>query len=133
MENENRQIVFFDGDCGFCNWSVQWIIKRDEKRHFCFASLQSLYAEQNLAGKINSRQIDSLVLLSNGHVYIYSEAVLNICRQLPYPYKLMFVFGYIPKFIRDYFYRWIARNRKKIMNNNHQCTILNADERSRFL
>ncbi|MGY0203700.1 thiol-disulfide oxidoreductase DCC family protein, partial [Acinetobacter soli] len=30
----------FDGDCNFCDASVQFILNRDTKGHFHFASLQ---------------------------------------------------------------------------------------------
>jgi predicted DCC family thiol-disulfide oxidoreductase YuxK len=29
-----KHIVFFDGDCGVCNFWVQWILKRDKKTGF---------------------------------------------------------------------------------------------------
>lgn len=36
-----KSIILFDGDCNFCNQSVQFIINRDPKGYFQFASLQS--------------------------------------------------------------------------------------------
>ncbi len=34
-------IIIFDGICNLCNWSVQFIIKRDPNAIFKFTSLQS--------------------------------------------------------------------------------------------
>ena len=38
-------IVLFDGDCHFCNSSVQFIIKHDHKGIYYFAPLQSKRAQ----------------------------------------------------------------------------------------
>ena len=36
-----KRVILFDGECNFCDSSVQFIIKRDPYAHFQFASLQS--------------------------------------------------------------------------------------------
>ena len=36
-----KRIILFDGECNFCDASVQFIIKRDPAAHFQFTSLQS--------------------------------------------------------------------------------------------
>ncbi|HEY4624176.1 MAG TPA: DCC1-like thiol-disulfide oxidoreductase family protein, partial [Solibacillus sp.] len=36
-----RRIVLFDGECHFCDASVQFILARDQKATFQFAALQS--------------------------------------------------------------------------------------------
>ena len=36
-----KRVILFDGECNFCDPSVQFIIKRDPYAHFHFASLQS--------------------------------------------------------------------------------------------
>ena len=42
-------LMLYDGLCGFCNWSVRWVIKRDRHDRFRFAALQSALAEAVLA------------------------------------------------------------------------------------
>ena len=36
-----HSIILFDGVCNLCNAAVQFVIKRDKKNQFLFASLQS--------------------------------------------------------------------------------------------
>ena len=36
-----HSIILFDGVCNLCNGAVQFVIKRDSKNQFLFASLQS--------------------------------------------------------------------------------------------
>src|SRR6202040_495149 len=43
-------IVLYDGVCGLCNRTVQFVLKRDRAAIFRFASLQSPLASRILAG-----------------------------------------------------------------------------------
>jgi predicted DCC family thiol-disulfide oxidoreductase YuxK len=54
-----------------------------------------------------------LVLIDGFGVHFYSAAVLAVIRHLPYPWPLLRIVGWIPKFIRDGVYRFIASNRHR--------------------
>ena len=41
MTGTANYILFYDGECRFCNRWVQWVVDRDEKRIFLFAALES--------------------------------------------------------------------------------------------
>ena len=43
-----KYFVLYDGECGFCNFWVHWILKKDTKNNFLFASLQSDFGQQFL-------------------------------------------------------------------------------------
>ncbi|NQZ59360.1 MAG: DUF393 domain-containing protein, partial [Lentisphaeraceae bacterium] len=47
LSHENS-IVIFDGECKFCNGSVNFIIKRDPQAHFKFIPSQHALAEEAL-------------------------------------------------------------------------------------
>lgn len=64
VDEMGKNIVFFDGTCGFCQWSVQFIYKYDRKERFFFAPLQGSTAKKILAH--NSElitKLDTLVLV----------------------------------------------------------------------
>jgi predicted DCC family thiol-disulfide oxidoreductase YuxK len=126
-------IIFYDGECGFCNQSVRWILAKDVKKRFHFASLQSPLATQYLGDQAYIQSLQSLVLMEQNRCYYHSDAVLRIAANLGFPYHLSSVFFLIPKKIRDLVYRWIARNRMKWMRNNQTCELLSPEERARFL
>ena len=133
-----EDIIFFDGDCGFCNRSVMWILHRDHAKRFRFASLQSEHAEERLGYFASTQQLDyrtvnSLVLLSNSHAYFRTEAIIRIAAKLPFPYRMAVVFRIIPKQIRDVVYSWIANNRHRLTSNKHECQLLTPEQRTRFL
>src|SRR5699024_11786081 len=94
-------IVLFDGECLFCNKSVQFIIKHDPNAYFSFASLQSSPGK-NLKEQYNiPESLDSLILIENNRYYDASTAALRICKKLNGIYKLGALFLVIPKPLRD--------------------------------
>ncbi|MFN7143631.1 MAG: thiol-disulfide oxidoreductase DCC family protein, partial [Myxococcota bacterium] len=57
-------IVLYDGLCGFCDASVQWLLKRDKDAKFRFAALQGETAAQILARHPElPKGLDSIVLV----------------------------------------------------------------------
>lgn len=125
------QLILIDGDCTFCQRSVQFIMKHD-RAVFHFASLQSEIG-QKYVQQFHLQQVDSVVLVKDQHAYTYSDAVLHIARQLKMPYKLAVIAFVVPKKWRDATYRIIAKNRHKLANTNKACAIPSAKQRARFL
>lgn len=111
-----KNIIFFDGDCGFCNSTVQFILNK-RKREFYFLPLQSNRAKDILDKYSITITMDTIYLLKEDKVYEKSSAALQIARGLKGLYPLMIGFYILPKFIRDYFYTLIAKRRHKIRNN----------------
>ncbi|MFP3918196.1 thiol-disulfide oxidoreductase DCC family protein [Lysinibacillus telephonicus] len=133
VDSYSNSIIFFDGDCNFCNKSVQFIIKRDYKGHFRFASLQSTIAENLLAHYQHTSRLDSIVLMENGQLFTESTAVLHICRKLDGLWKVLYIFILFPKPIRNAFYRWFAKNRYRFFGKQSSCIIPTPEIRKRFL
>lgn len=105
------KVVFFDGVCNLCNSSVRFLKKHDKKKVFQIHSLQSEFAAKMLSPHFLQQLPDSIVYLNDQEVFIQSTAVLMILKELPFPFKLLYVFKIIPKFIRDAVYKYIAKNR----------------------
>lgn len=127
-------IIFFDGVCNLCNWSVDFIIKRDPTKKFIFASLQSTLASEILDPlQFSVKELLTLVLLKDGRVYTRSNAALEICRNLSGLWPLCYGFKIVPLFLRDAVYRWISKNRYKWFGMRNQCRIPSQDEMERFL
>ncbi|WHY31631.1 thiol-disulfide oxidoreductase DCC family protein [Bacillus wiedmannii] len=127
------RIILFDGDCHLCNQSVQFIIKRDPKEYFKFASRQSSIGIQLLNQYNVSETIDSVILIDNTRAYTGSDAILNICKYLKGSCKLLFILLIIPKPIRNFYYKKVAENRYKWFGKQNQCLIPTPDIKKRFL
>ncbi|WP_078412990.1 thiol-disulfide oxidoreductase DCC family protein [Priestia abyssalis] len=129
-----ERIILFDGVCNFCDGAVQFIIKRDPKAHFSFASLQSKPG-QNLLIKweLPTDTFNSMVYVKENRVYMKSTAALKIARELKGFWPLLYVLILIPKPIRDIAYDLIAKNRYKWFGQKDECMVPSPDVRKRFL
>ncbi|GAB1764258.1 thiol-disulfide oxidoreductase DCC family protein [Priestia aryabhattai] len=89
----HHPIILFDGVCNLCNGWVQFVIKRDPRALFRFASLRSDNAGI-LLRKHNYEDppLQSVILLMNGNLYTESTAILHIVRRLRGPIQLMTCF-----------------------------------------
>lgn len=131
----DKNLVLFDGVCNLCNSSVQLIIKRDKKDIFRFASLQSDLGKSltNNTEPQTESSLKSIVLIeSDGRRYTKSTAALRIARHLS-GYSWLSVFLILPKFIRDFFYDVIARNRYRWFGKKDECMIPTPELQSKFL
>jgi predicted DCC family thiol-disulfide oxidoreductase YuxK len=125
-------IVLFDDVCSLCNASVQFIIARDPRGVFCFASLQSETGKA-LRKKFDVPEVDSLVLIENGRYYTKSSAALRICRRLAGAWKLFYIFWLVPKPLRDYIYDFVAKHWYEWFGKRDHCLMPTPDIRARFL
>lgn len=125
-------IILFDGECHFCDQSVQFIIKRDLRKQFKFASIQGEIGQKLLQQHKVPTTLDSIVLIEGGKIYTKSSAVLQICKKLNRLWKLFYIFIIIPTPIRNRVYDLVAQNRHKL-NKSNQCRIPSKDDLERFL
>lgn len=132
MSENEQHIIFFDGVCNLCNSSVRFIIKRDKKAHFKFATLQSVKTHELLKPFGNIHE-DSVLYLKNGTLYKNSTAALQIARKLDGLWPLLFVFIIVPTFLRDAVYSWIAKNRYRWFGKRQVCMIPDKELMGRFL
>lgn len=127
------KIILFDGICNFCNNSVRFIIERDPRGSYRFASLQSKIGQELLCKHNIPETTDSFVLIDEPQAYIESTAALKVCSNLKWPWKIFSVFLLIPKPLRDSIYRVVARNRYRWFGVKESCTLPSGNIRDRFL
>ncbi|RFB17863.1 thiol-disulfide oxidoreductase DCC family protein [Bacillus sp. HNG] len=128
-----NHIILFDGVCHFCNSSVQFILKKDSKQMYHFASLQSEAGKSLLKKHGIPEDINSIVLIEGDQYYTKSSAALRVCRNLSGAYRFLYIFKVIPAPIRDIFYHIIANNRYKWFGKQESCMLPSPDVRKRFL
>jgi predicted DCC family thiol-disulfide oxidoreductase YuxK len=133
-ERQGKSIVLIDGVCHLCQGLVRFIVPRDPRANFMFASLQSEAAKELLrAGSLPGNQLNTVVLVENGSYYTESAAVLRIARRLRFPWPLAYVFILVPKPLRNALYRLVARNRYRWFGRDEQCLLPSPDLKRRFL
>ena len=130
----NKPVILFDGVCNLCNASVRFIIRRDRKNNFRFASLQSDFARQLFQQlQFDASGIDSVVLYENGKLYVRSTAALKIARSLSGLWFLLYGLIVVPPFIRDAVYDFIAHNRYKWFGKKDFCAMPEPGMKERFI
>lgn len=134
MMNACGPVVLFDGTCNLCHGTVRWIVKRDRRGLFRFASLQSSTAESLLraAGRGPDRP-NSVVLLDERGLHTESDAILGILARLDPPWRWLVIGRLIPKFVRDRLYRFVARHRYRWFGQREECPVPSPELRARFL
>ena len=126
-----ERIVFYDGDCGFCNTSVQLILK-NRKKDFYFIPLQSNIAQQIISHFNEKIKMNTLYILKDQKLYKKSTAVIRIAKELKGLYPFLFYIGILtPQIIRDSIYDFIAKHRHKIRSG--YCTLPLIDEKKFFI
>ena len=133
---ENRKIVFFDGVCNFCNFTVDFIWKHNKKRNLFYASLQSDFAKEKLLKRgVDNMTIQTIYYYDGYRVYEKSQAVFMILTSLDgifYP-LLAKIALIIPRIISDYLYDIISKNRYRIMGKRDSCRIPSIEDEEFFL
>ena len=132
---KKERIVLFDGECNFCDKSVQFIIKRDPVGYFKYASLQSDVGRELMQKYKIPDDVDSMVLIEGDRAYTKSTAALHIAKKLDGLWHLLFLFIVTPKAIRDRAYDYVAAKRFKWFGKKQvdACMLPPPDIRKRFL
>jgi predicted DCC family thiol-disulfide oxidoreductase YuxK len=128
-----KPVILFDGVCNYCNFMVNFAIRHDKKGRLQFAPLQSDTGKAILQQYQLPPDTDSVVFIDQGKVMLHSDAALGIARYLDWPAKILYGFIIIPRFIRNPFYKWIAKNRYRFFGKKETCMIPTPDVKSRFL
>jgi predicted DCC family thiol-disulfide oxidoreductase YuxK len=125
-------IVLFDGVCNLCNASVNFLIKRDRKSVFRYATQQSEIGRQLL--QTHGVEPDtSVVVIDAGRAYLRSSGWLRLARHLPFPWRLGVLLWIIPRPLCDWMYGVIARNRYRWYGRSDTCRVPTAAELAKFL
>ena len=107
-------IVFFDGECGLCSRVVRFINRYEKNDVISFSPLQSDFAIKVLANKNIKPDLNTFYFYSNDTITDRSSGILKIIPFLKWYFSFLLIFWIVPKFIRDFFYNLIAKNRLKI-------------------
>lgn len=138
-----RALMLYDGLCGFCNWTVRWVMKHDRHDRFRFAPQQSPVAEEALG----RHGIDRESALSDNSVYLIlsyglarervlrrSDVTVEVLRLLGGGWALLApMLSAMPRGVRDALYTLVARSRFRIAGRYASCPLPSEEERAKFL
>jgi predicted DCC family thiol-disulfide oxidoreductase YuxK len=133
-EINQQKIILFDGVCNLCNGSVVFILQRERKPGFRFASIQSEAGKEllNWCG-YPSDYAQAVLVLDRGRIYFGSTAALKIGQQLRFPWSVVASMGFVvPGFLRDWVYAQIAKHRYQWFGKRDVCMVPTQELQSRF-
>lgn len=115
-----------------CNGLVDLGMRLDQKKQIKFASLQGNTAYQKLPQSYLSL-IETVVYLRDEDIHERSDAILFFLKDLGGWPSLFWILRFIPVFVRDFFYRIVARNRYFFFKKRDFCRLPTEAERERLL
>ena len=131
QKEDRQQVVLFDGVCGMCNASVDFILNRDRDKKFLLSPLQGKFANAQVPEEC--MDLNTIIYFRNGKILRRSSAVLQILVDLGGPWVVVWPLLLIPAFLRDLFYRIIANSRHLISKKRATCRLPSPEEKDRFL
>ena len=129
-----KPVLLYDGLCGFCDRTVQFILARDPGGAMNFAPLRGEFAGEVVRRHPALLAVDSLILVADSALpLVKADAVLGIASYLGWPWKAVGVLRIVPRFIRDLAYDLFARHRYRLFGRYDSCPIPDAAVRARFI
>lgn len=130
-------VLLYDGTCGLCAASVQFVLRHDRTGTLQFAPLQGTYASRVLAQHPELAGTDSVVWVETHDsgkpdtIAVRSEAALRAVAYLGGWWSLLRAGRVLPRALRDAVYDFVARHRHQF--TREQCFLPTADQRPRFI
>ena len=132
-------VLLYDGSCGFCAESVQFVLARDRTGSMLFAALDSRTGRDIIARHPEVRDFDSVLLVQAAtggepeRVFAHSSAALRVVSYLGGAWRLARVMLLVPAPIRDAVYRQVAKHRHRLTAGGPKCMLPSRNDRARFL
>jgi predicted DCC family thiol-disulfide oxidoreductase YuxK len=121
-----RNIVLYDGGCGFCRRIVDFTRPRmRSKPDLTFISLLSEEGEKVLRTlPLQYQQVDSLIFLDGHKVFVFSSAALKCLANMKWSFAIWTpLFWLVPLPIRDFIYRQVAKSRNSFFRQPLECQV----------
>ena len=117
-------VLFFDGDCGFCNRSVRAVHGLDKHGDVEFSPLQGKLAKRLGLEEFADKEAGTMVILreSDGMRFFKGDAWIELGKTLGGIWAVLAgIFSMFPKTARDWGYDLVARNRYRLAGKGDSC------------
>jgi predicted DCC family thiol-disulfide oxidoreductase YuxK len=134
-----RHLVLYDGVCGFCNRMNQFVLARDSRAVFDFASLQSASGRRILErfGR-NAADLDTFYVVENYQsatpsLLSKSSAALFVLKAIGGAWRWLAATGALPAALLNAGYDFVARRRYRLFGRSETCMLPAPEHRQRFI
>jgi predicted DCC family thiol-disulfide oxidoreductase YuxK len=132
-------VIVFDGVCVLCNGWVRFLLRHDRRKRYRFAAMQGEAGRALLARHgLDPDDPVSFLLIeydrgATPRVSTDTTAIRRVLAGLGGFWRLAHLAALLPAFVRDPFYRLIARNRYRLFGRHDACMVPSEEDRARFL
>jgi len=131
---KHSHILFYDGVCNVCNFSVQQVLRHANKNNIAFCALQSGFAEWlSEQHGVDSKKLNSLLFFSNNKLYKKTSAILKLFPLLNWYCQPLRIFVIVPAAVRDRIYDFIAKNRYRWFGKKDSCMLVVPEQKQMFI
>ena len=123
--------ILYDGTCPLCHWAVIYLLRMDKDQSLRYAPIESDYSQQ-LLGESYSILLaaDTLGFYTGQKLLTEADAVIGALRVTAKGRWLGSFLGLFPRIVRNWAYRMIANNRKRLPM---ACPVIPTEYRHLFL
>jgi predicted DCC family thiol-disulfide oxidoreductase YuxK len=138
-KSPGQHLVVYDGICGLCDRLIRFVVSRDRRRTFRFASLQGIVGRQVIAAAggepddMTTFYVVADYQTPRARLLARSRAALFVVKALGWPWSCLTVLRMMPEAILDRVYDVVARHRYRWFGRHDACLLPPADVRDRFL
>ena len=123
----SNPILLYDGVCGLCNGLTKFLLKRDHHDRLRYASLQSDFAAVILKRHDKDpSDLDTVYVVQDygeatERLLARSDAIICLAQELGGIWSLAGFGKVLPRFLRDWLYNLVARNRYRVFGKYDSC------------
>jgi len=126
-------LLVYDGFCGFCARSVQFILRHEHRHDLRFVPRDSEFGK-DLRRRFHLEAVESMLWIEGGQAAIESSAVLHAAQYVGGVWAFLATMGsLVPAALRDLVYRFVARHRRQLAGTSTSCLLPTPEQQARFL
>ena len=126
-------ILVYDGCCGFCSRSVQFILRHERRHDLLFVTRESELGKR-LRRTHRLESVQSMLWIEGGQAFAESAAALKAAGYLGGWWSRLAVLGsFCPPYLLNGVYKFIAKNRRRLSSGAVVCLVPNPEQRNRFV
>ena len=127
-------LVLFDGVCNLCSALVQFVIRHDRAAKFRFAAIQSEIGNEIFQSHgLDPAELHTFAFVADGKMFMRSDAAIEVASRFGGAWRILRVFRFVPRVVRDSIYTIVARNRYRWFGRKEVCMVPTPEIKERFL
>ena len=131
---DDKGLIVFDGVCVLCSGFAKFVLKHDRGLVFRLATAQSPLGQALFHHYgLDTETLETNLVLIEGRAYAKLDTVAAVAERLDWPWHALVLLRAVPRFIGDWIYDRIARNRYALFGRTERCMLPAPEWRDRFI